>query len=133
MNKHNSKIIIATITGLIINLACNAAETVDATASSETHRINADVWADNWFALYVDEKLVMEEGMTCYKAAKQLNMPYQNAKQALRKIKLENSKWAFLYQSVPDLPSKVRQEINEANFLHEQTMFDSGGYFQIST
>lgn len=41
---------------LISTIACSASE-------SEIHTVKADVWADNWFALYVGQELVKEDSV----------------------------------------------------------------------
>lgn len=44
------------VTGLALSVGCSAAD-------SETHKIRADIWADNWFAFYVGEELVIEDSV----------------------------------------------------------------------
>lgn len=51
--------LVSLFTLLIINTAC--AQTTTTTEGSLT--INADVWADNWFAFYSGEDLVMEDSV----------------------------------------------------------------------
>jgi hypothetical protein len=54
MNIHHLNISTTIAIGLIVAFTSNA---------TMAERINADVWADNWFALYVDEKLIAEDSV----------------------------------------------------------------------
>ena len=44
------------VTSLVLSVGCGAAD-------FDTHTIKADVWADNWFALYVGDELVKEDSV----------------------------------------------------------------------
>ncbi len=50
-------------TGLLIATFCSASASDDPVAKPEQRSIESDVWADNWFALYLDTELVKEDSV----------------------------------------------------------------------
>jgi hypothetical protein len=44
------------VISLVLSVGCSAAD-------SDTHTIRADIWADNWFALYAGDELVIEDSV----------------------------------------------------------------------
>ena len=54
--KHPEITLLWTVTGFVMATGCCAAE-------PETQTIRADVYADNWYAIYVGEKLVAEDSV----------------------------------------------------------------------
>jgi hypothetical protein len=63
--KFNIKLFLLTVASLFASLGCSASET-------GKHTINADVWADNWFALYVADELIKEDSVA-YKTERSFN------------------------------------------------------------
>jgi len=63
--KLNNKVLLLPVASLFASLGCSAAET-------DKHTIDADVWADNWFALYVADELIKEDSVP-YKTERSFN------------------------------------------------------------
>lgn len=43
--------------------ACGGPASTPATTPSTTQQFRADVWADNWFAMYIGDRLVAEDSV----------------------------------------------------------------------
>ena len=63
--KHPGNALLWTVTGLVMAAGCSAAE-------PEKQSIRADVWGDNWFAIYVGEELIAEDSVP-YKTERSFN------------------------------------------------------------